>query len=129
MYIDPEIKDFLHQNPYPSLSFLPIDGETVFFLQDGKRYLEQLLGNVPVEINFYEEPHAFIMRIDFLIENGSLYETEFYKDSPDVLNALRALSKQDHFSLLLYDKNTGFAQGKSFTFDRAILQLALIKKE
>lgn len=129
--INPELKDFLHKNPYPSLSFLPIDNKVVFFLQDETEMLLHLLGKVLVEISFFEESHAHIMRMSFMLKGEPAYtaETEFYKDFPNVLESLFELAKQDHFTLLLYDKKTMFLREKLFTFNKEMLRDYLSQQE
>lgn len=137
MQLPPMIKDFLLLNPFPSLSFLPMtshfgDKRVVFFLQDEKRNLEKLLGKVPVEITFYEEEHAYVMRLTFMTSAVStvesrgfshtkieidtpFYETEFFKKASHV-EELKSLFQQDDFELILYDRYSGYLNQKVVSF-------------
>lgn len=141
----PWLIDFLHQNPYPSLSFLPLrinlqdEEEVVFFYQAPKEDLEKLIGNVLVDFNFYEENRAYIMRLGFypvtvtniktkgyskiLVEHDYPYvETEFFKNETHK-KALNVLKNQDNFILFLYDKKTGYIKQKKIDFTSGKLML------
>lgn len=140
------LSEFLQLNPFPSLSFLPIqkddksESEVSFFYQAPDTELKKLIGTINIKISFYEEPHAYIMRFEFYpiivskietpcysastIELEFPYiETEFFKNEKHI-EALHLLSNQSNFMLFLCDTNSGFLQQKliDFTQGRQLLE-------
>ncbi|WCK57663.1 hypothetical protein PP175_26880 (plasmid) [Aneurinibacillus sp. Ricciae_BoGa-3] len=129
--------EFLHQNPYPSLSFLPLSmpngqEELVFFYQHEKALLKSLIGKVATTISFYEEQDAYVLRLDFSpietteVKTNEVTVTQIKFDSPFVeceffkneahIKALERLSTQDTFSVILYDKETDYISQSNIDF-------------
>lgn len=125
-----DIVEFLHRNPYPSLSYLPtvdLYGNTsvTFFYQDTKRQLISLLNESNMNISFYEEPDAYIMRLELCsidykktkyeghlanqVEVDFPYiETEFMKKLQSNIDCLKNLLNQEQISFIHYDKTTNY---------------------
>lgn len=119
--LPPHIIEFLKANPYPSLSFMPFGeseetSQIAFFYQDEGNLLKKFEGNVKNEIAFYEEPHAYIMRMTCYLEETieikskndvrtvmnietQVIETEFFKCESGIF-ALKRLATQNEFEMV-----------------------------
>lgn len=126
------VMEFLCVNPHPSLSFLPIDGRLTLFLQNDKPQLEELRGNLPLMVSFYQEDENIVMSLRFFpqvietvetpdqtiltIEQPVVcYETVFERTRPHI-EALLLLKDQDFMQAILFDRHTGYVASKRLSF-------------